>query len=64
MPTDILSYKSKPILRLTPEGKTYPRVQFGLAKARIIVDNFGVIKDFINNAEAGIVIPQAQTEES
>ena len=56
MPIEILSYKSKPILKITKEGSPI-KIQFGITKTKLIIEGIEAIKDFIIKYEVKNGLP-------
>ena len=46
MPTEIIEYRGQPILKITSDEVKYLKIQFGLKKAKLILENIEAIKDF------------------
>ena len=46
MPIEIIQFRGKPILKITQEN-SYTKVQIGLKKAQLILENIEAIKAFV-----------------
>ena len=44
---EIITFHNQPILKITSGTEKYTKIQFGLKKAKLIIDNIEAIKDFI-----------------
>jgi len=62
MPTEILSYKGKPILKLTSTENTYTKLFIGIKKAKLIISEVESIKEFILNNPQDIEAPKEAQE--
>ena len=46
MPAEIIQFRNQPILKITQEN-SYTKIQIGIKKARLILLNLDVIRDFV-----------------
>ena len=44
---EIITFHNQPILKITSDTEKYTKIQFGLKKANLIVQEIEAIKDFI-----------------
>lgn len=49
---ELLEYKKKKILSITQDDNNKVHIQFGIKKAKLIMDNIEAIKEFIRNEES------------
>ena len=49
MPTEILEFRKKPILKITDNTNPLIKIQFGLKKAILIIQNIEAIRQFVEN---------------
>ena len=51
MPIEYLTFRNKLILKITSE-EGYPKIQIGIKKAKLILENIQAIEDFAKATEA------------
>ena len=49
MSTEIIEYRGQPILKITSDEVKYLKIQFGLKKARLILQSVKAIEEFVEN---------------
>ena len=64
MPTEIIEFRKKPILRLTDKDNPKIRLQFGAAKAKLIIDHYQDITIFLLQAIKDQESRQAQEKQA